>query len=48
MDADISDDDQNAFRTYRCDVCGHEYTMKIRTKAAGHGCPSCLKSRVMK
>lgn len=28
-----------------CEVCGHEYKMKARTKAAGHGCPECLKSR---
>lgn len=34
-------------RSFKCDECGHEYYMKIRTKAAGHGCPICLKSRVM-
>lgn len=34
------------FRTYRCEVCGHEYTMRARTKAAGHGCPECLKGRL--
>lgn len=32
-------------KTYICDVCGHEYMMKQRTKAAGHGCPQCLKAR---
>lgn len=32
--------------TFRCPVCGHEYSMKLRTKAAGHGCPECLKSRL--
>lgn len=36
----------NGIQSYICDVCGHEYTMKNRTKAAGHGCPECLKSRV--
>lgn len=36
----------DALQSYKCDVCGHEYSMKQRTKAAGHGCPKCLKSRV--
>ncbi len=39
-------DDSNSFKTFKCEVCGHEYTMKQHTKAAGHGCPECLKSRV--
>lgn len=47
MDIAVSDEEKNTFKTYRCDVCGHEYTMKVRTKTAGHGCPDCLKSRVM-
>lgn len=47
MDSAVPDEEKNTFKTYRCDVCGHEYTMKLRTKAAGHGCPDCLKSRVM-
>lgn len=32
--------------SFKCEICGQEYTMKARTKAAGHGCPKCLKSRV--
>lgn len=32
--------------TYKCEACGNEYYMKRRTKAAGHGCPNCLKSRL--
>lgn len=32
-------------KTYKCEVCGHEYTMKNRTKAMGHGCPECLRKR---
>ncbi|MDE6018951.1 MAG: zinc-ribbon domain-containing protein, partial [Muribaculaceae bacterium] len=41
-------DSQNPdeFIEYKCDVCGHKYLMKVRTRVAGHGCPVCLKSRV--
>lgn len=31
---------------YKCDFCGYEYSMKVRTKMAGHSCPKCLKLRV--
>lgn len=34
------------FKTFKCRKCGHEYTMKLRTKQAGHGCPECLRSRI--
>lgn len=40
------DEKSNEVRTYLCDECGHEYEMKVRTSAAGHGCPQCLKSGV--
>lgn len=36
----------NDMQYYKCEVCGLEYHMRQRTKAAGHGCPNCLKSRV--
>lgn len=36
-------DDRN---TYKCECCGHEYSMKNRTKAMGHGCPECLRARI--
>ncbi|MDE5793593.1 MAG: hypothetical protein K2I08_02620, partial [Muribaculaceae bacterium] len=39
-------EESDEVNTYRCDVCGNVYTMKARTKSAGHGCPKCLKSRV--
>lgn len=32
--------------TYKCECCGHEYSMKNRTKAMGHGCPECLRARI--
>ena len=31
---------------YKCEECGCEVIMKRRTKAAGHGCPKCMKARV--
>ena len=39
-------EDPDVLESFVCNVCGHEFTMKTRTKAAGHGCPECLKSRV--
>lgn len=39
-------DNNDSFQSFKCEVCGHEYSMKTRTKAAGHGCPNCLKSRL--
>lgn len=36
----------DSLHSYKCEACGHEYSMKPRTKAAGHGCPNCLKSCV--
>lgn len=44
---DVSvEDDPDRMETYKCEVCGNDYSMKIRTKMAGHGCPECLKSRL--
>ena len=43
-----SDQNKDMVRSFICDVCGHEYNMKVRTKEAGHGCPKCLKSRIMR
>lgn len=40
------EDDPNEFKTFKCNVCGHEYKMKLRTRAVGHGCPHCLKARI--
>lgn len=45
-DNSIPDEDSDVMKRFTCEKCGHEYSMKIRTKAAGHGCPQCLKSRV--
>lgn len=38
-------DNSDERKTYTCETCGHEYTLKNRTKAMGHGCPECLKRR---
>ncbi|MDE6648721.1 MAG: NAD(P)-dependent oxidoreductase [Muribaculaceae bacterium] len=38
-------EDPDEIKSYRCEVCGNEYSMKVRTKKAGHGCPECLKAR---
>ncbi|MBO5444670.1 MAG: NAD-dependent epimerase/dehydratase family protein [Muribaculaceae bacterium] len=29
-----------------CPECGTEYSLRIRTKSAGHGCPECLRRRL--
>ena len=29
-----------------CGSCGCRYTLSLRAKAAGHGCPDCLKARL--
>ena len=42
----LEEKDADKIILFKCDVCGHEYKMKVRTKAAGHGCPTCLKLRI--
>lgn len=41
-----SSKDSDELLSCQCPECGHKYSMKVRTIAAGHQCPECLKSRV--
>lgn len=42
----VNSDNPDERKTYKCEVCGHEYTLKNRTKAMGHGCPECMIKRL--
>ena len=41
-----ADGDLDEVQSFQCGLCGHKYSMKRGTRAAGHGCPKCLESRI--